>query len=120
VKRKKRAFTLLEMMVVIFLIGVIGSVVAYNFKGSLDKGKKFKTKYGAEKLENILNLMLSDAVTVDRLTGTQAILKNELENNQYARNQEEAEKLTVDGWGAPYTITFDGSHINVTSPNIDR
>ena len=47
--RKKRAITLLEIMIVILLIGLIGGVVSYNLKGTLDKGKAFASKEGAKK-----------------------------------------------------------------------
>src|SRR4051812_19988650 len=56
--RKKRAITLLEIMIVILLIGLIGGVVSYNLKGTLDKGKAFASKEGSQKLEDILNLQL--------------------------------------------------------------
>ena len=41
--QKKRALTLLEIMIVIVLIGIIGSVIGVNMKGSLDAGKAFKS-----------------------------------------------------------------------------
>ena len=44
-KKKQYALTLIEIMIVIVLIGLIGSVIGANMKGSLDEGKAFKTKY---------------------------------------------------------------------------
>ena len=55
-KRKKRAMTLLEVMIVIFIIGIIGSVIGYNMRGSMDQGKAFKTKEGISKVYNIVHL----------------------------------------------------------------
>lgn len=55
-KRKKRAITLIEIMIVIVIIGLVSGVLAYNFKGSLDKGKQFKTEHAAEQLRSILLL----------------------------------------------------------------
>lgn len=37
-KRKKQSITLVEMMVVITLIGIIGGALAFNMRGSLQKG----------------------------------------------------------------------------------
>ncbi len=48
-------------MIVILLIGLIGGVVSYNLKGTLDKGKAFASKEGAKKLEDILNLELQQS-----------------------------------------------------------
>ena len=57
-KRKKRAMTLLEVMIVIFIIGIIGSVIGYNMRGSMDQGKAFKTKESISKVYNIVHLEL--------------------------------------------------------------
>ena len=40
----------------IVLIGLIGSVVAYNLRGSLEEGKIFKTQQGGAQVYNILAL----------------------------------------------------------------
>ncbi len=40
----KRCVTLIEMMIVMFLISLITGVIAYYYRGSLDEGKAFKTK----------------------------------------------------------------------------
>ena len=47
-------------MIVMFLIALITGVIAYNYRGSLDEGKAFKTKAAIEKLETILNLRVSE------------------------------------------------------------
>ena len=41
---KKTAVTLIEMIVVMALIAMITSAVAYNYPGSLEKGRAFKTQ----------------------------------------------------------------------------
>ena len=51
---KKRSVTLLEMMIVITLIGLIASVIGYNMKGSLDRGKAFKTEESQKQIKDIL------------------------------------------------------------------
>jgi len=53
---QRRFVTLIEMMIVMFLIALITAVVAYNYRGSLDEGKAFKTSTAITKLETILNL----------------------------------------------------------------
>lgn len=55
-RKKRRYITLIEMMIVMFLIALIVGVLAYNYAGSLDEGKAFKTKMAIEKVSTILNL----------------------------------------------------------------
>ena len=59
-KIKRRYITLIEIMIVMFLIALITGVVAYNYRGSLDEGKAFKTRAAIDKLETILNLKVSE------------------------------------------------------------
>ena len=49
-KIKRHFVTLIEMMIVMFLIMLITGVIAYNYRGSLDEGKAFKTRAGIEKV----------------------------------------------------------------------
>src|SRR3989344_5025868 len=61
-KMKKRTFTLIEIMIVILLITLIGGVIGYNVKGSLKKGKEFKTKQAKAQLEDILEICLQEGM----------------------------------------------------------
>ena len=51
---RKRAMTLLEIMVVIFIIGIISTVFGISLRGSTRKAKDLKTKKAAEKIVNAL------------------------------------------------------------------
>nr|AQQ75203.1 hypothetical protein [uncultured bacterium] len=42
--RARRAFTLLELMVVLVIIGLLGGIVAYNLVGTADKAKADATR----------------------------------------------------------------------------
>ena len=57
---KRRCITLIEIMIVMFLIALIAGVITYNYRGSLDEGKAFKTKAAIDKVETILNLSVAD------------------------------------------------------------
>lgn len=59
-KIKKKSLTLIEIMVVIALIGIIGSVVGVNMKKSMDKAKAFKAKMQIQKIEDCLNLYYAE------------------------------------------------------------
>lgn len=106
--KKKRAITLLEIMIVILLIGLIGGVVSYNLKGTLDKGKAFASKEGAKKLEDILNLEIQQGtrkaleVARDR-TDKREVVQACLANSGLISSQQFM-KFIKDGWGEFYAI----------------
>ncbi len=94
-KRKKQPFTLMEIMIVIFLIGLIGGVISYNMKGSMDEGRVFKTERGIEQIGDTLRLAIARGAT----------LKEIQEDPKFYINQagivKDADKLLKDGWGQP-------------------
>lgn len=100
--RKKRAFTLLEIMIVIFLIGLIGSIVGYSMKGSLAEGKAFKTEQAIIRVRDLLELELARGVAPKDINGN---FKGVLEAQNVVKN---VEKLLKDGWGDDLAI-----HVNV-------
>lgn len=110
----KRFVTLIEMMIVMFLIALITGVIAYNYRGSLDEGKAFKTKAGIEKLETILNLEASK---------NPALYENIGEWKEYIKASplvSNVQSLTTDGWGTPYRVEVEDGKIVVRSDNYDN
>lgn len=114
-KITKRAMTLLEIMIVIFIIGIIGSVVGYNMKGSLEEGKAFKSKEGARQIYEILTLEYA------RGDYTPEYIKEHLEevlkHSGMVRN---AKNLLKDGWGKDYIVTFSKDDFKVKSERYFR
>lgn len=112
-KQTKRSFTLLEIMIVIFLIGLIGSVIGYNMKGSLEKGKAFRTEQAMRQIDDALSLLLAEGrATKEEI---QTDLAKSLEKTGLFKKPEEIAK---DGWGAPFDVTVeqDGT-ISIVSEN---
>lgn len=105
-KRKKRAITLMEIMIVILLIGLISSVVGYNMKGSLDKGKAFKSKQGATKIKEILEFEALDKglLFTDFVTATEP---EKYVNHLLVSGLFRERKDCLDGWGNPYVIRIE-------------
>lgn len=116
-KRKKRAMTLLEVMIVIFIIGIISSVIGYNMKGSLEKAKAFKTAEGIKKVKEIIDLEIAQGM--GSVPDTIEKAKDLLANSGLVSNPDD---LLKDGWGVPYTIKIsrvNGSLI-LKSENYDK
>ncbi len=101
-KKHKRAFTLLEIMIVIFLIGLIGSVIGFNMKGSLEEGKAFKTKQAMQQIEDVLTLQLAEgAVDAEEINEdfVACLKKSNLIKSPVT--------LAQDGWNHKFVVTVD-------------
>jgi len=107
--KKKRHLTLIEVMIVIVIIGMIGSVVAYNMRGSLEEGKIFKTQQGGAQVYNILSLEVARGNTI---TDVQANWQDRIENSPLAAKPKQ---LIRDGWGELYNVDIANDDLIVTS-----
>ena len=110
-KIKKRAITLLEMMIVIFIIGIIGSVVGYSMKGSLNEGRAFKSEQGSKQVYDILMLGLANGDSINHvIKSPEAVLEESgLVNNP--------KKMVKDGWNQKFVIQKVGeSDMIIYSP----
>lgn len=97
--KKRRFVTLIEMMIVMFLIALIMGVIAYNYQGSLEKGKAFKTEVAIEKIKTILTLYLAENPDArDNIsTEWETIIKK-------SPLVQDKNSLLKDGWGQPYQV----------------
>ncbi len=108
-KKKKFALTLIEIMIVIVLIGLIGSVIGANMKGSLDEGRAFKTKYAMEQIKDILMLEVAKGETIETVVAEK---EKYLANSGMVKN---AKKMLKDGWGEEFQIGHRGQKITISS-----
>lgn len=102
--KQKRPFTLMEIMIVIFLIGIIGGAISYNMRGSMEKGRVFKTEQAMRQLIDILELAISDGAEV-----TDVIDKpvDYLKRSGMVKNPD---KLLKDGWNKPFKFEQDSDN----------
>lgn len=100
--KQKRSLTLLEIMIVIVLIGLIGSVIGFNVKGSLDEGKAFKTEMAQEQIKDILLLEVARGSSLEEVIERKEEI---LENSGLVKN---AKNFLKDGWGIPFHIEIKG------------
>lgn len=110
--KKKRPVTLIELLIVILLIGIIGGALAFNMKGSLDKGKTFKTEEGMRTIKDILQLEIAQGRSMgDVVDKWEACVKN----SPLAGRPEE---LMKDGWGYTYKVSIKDDDIDVQSDGL--
>jgi general secretion pathway protein G len=113
-KLKKRSITLIEMMVVILIIGLISGVLAYNFKGSLDEGKRFKTEHGMDQVKNILMLEVAQGEDLDYVKTNWSKI---IDASPLAGKPQELKK---DGWNEPYDVEIKDNEILVSSKKYEN
>ncbi len=112
---KKRRITLIEIMIVMFLIALIAGVITYNYRGSLDEGKAFKTKAAIDKVETILNLSVAeDPSLMDHISSEWMKI---IQASPLVKNPDD---LIKDGWGIPFQVTTEGNIIRVHSSRFDE
>lgn len=110
--KKKQALTLLEIMIVIVLIGLIGSVLGFSMKGTLDKGKIFKTERAIQLIEDTLMLEIAKGASItDVVDHAETYLKD----SGMVKN---VENILKDGWGIPFIIEKKDEQIVVTSKRL--
>ncbi|GAB4238092.1 MAG: type II secretion system protein [Chlamydiales bacterium] len=109
-KCKKRKVTLIEMMIVMFLIAMIIGVVAYNYQGTLEESKAFKTKAAKERLTTILTVLIT----------RNPELEDDLESNwqKFVRSSplvQNPNDLIKDGWGQEFDVRVEEGRVVVES-----
>lgn len=109
-KTKKHPITLLEIMIVIFLISLIGGVVGYNMKGSLERGRAFKTEQAMSQLEDILQLEAAKGQRTNREIAKDAL--NVLQESGLVKKPEEFLK---DGWNHKFIIKANNDGFEIIS-----
>lgn len=99
-KKKKRALTLLEIMIVISLIILITGVIGYNMRGTLNRGRAFRTERAKEQLHDMLLLSVADGNPPEKVLKSPATYIKQL---GLAKNVDE---LLKDGWGNKFIISY--------------
>lgn len=107
---KRRCITLIEIMIVMFLIALIAGVITYNYRGSLDEGKAFKTKAAIDKVETILNLSIAEDPRLAE--NIQSEWVKVIESSPLVKNPGD---LTKDGWGNPFQVSYENGAVTVYS-----
>ncbi|MEZ5315282.1 MAG: type II secretion system protein [Chlamydiales bacterium] len=116
-KRKKQSVTLIEIMIVILLIGLIGGALAFNMRGSMDKGKMFKTEQNISRLYDAL--MMEYAKGERNLNQIIEDRENILRECPFVKD---GLTLLKDGWGNALLIKTDkdDNDLIITSPKMEH
>ena len=96
---KKRALSLIEIMIVIFLITLITGTIGYSMRGSLDKGRAFRTEQAKEQLRDLLLICLAESGDAD------SIARDPVSHLKDLGLAKDPDKLIVDGWKVKFEIS---------------
>jgi general secretion pathway protein G len=96
--KRKSPLTIIEVMIVIFIISIVGGVMTHNMKGSLVKGRCFKTETASREAYDILSLELASGTPLEDILADPAsvLIQSGLVKNP--------KKLLQDGWGTNFEI----------------
>ncbi len=108
--------TLLEIMIVIFLITLITGAIGYNMLGTLDRGRVFRTSQAKEQLHDLLLICLADKGDAE------AIAKNPIQYLKEVGLAKDPENLIKDGWKQPFIIkpTRDKTDFEIRSEGLEK
>ena len=96
--KRKHPLTIIEIMIVIFIISIVGGVMSYNMKGSLVKGRVFKSEAASKEAYDILSLELASGSKLNKiLKQPEAVLKE----SGLIKNPK---KILEDGWGKKFQL----------------
>lgn len=107
------------------LIATITGALAYNYKGSLAKGKAFKTEQTIKKIETILTIHLTESPEDAGRITDEAFLRKIIKNSPIAPSLKEDQDPLLDGWGKKMKIIVDNDSndeisVKVTSEALER
>ncbi len=107
----QRGVTLVEMLVVVFIIGLIGAIAIQNLAPEQQKAIQRKTVADIKIIETALESyhldMLNYPTTAQGLVALQEVPDNALRKEQY-REGGYLRNLPNDPWGTPYQYRFPG------------
>lgn len=111
-RRRKNGFSLVELMVVLFIIGLLASVVIINVLPSQDKAMRVKAEADIATLNQALEMFRLDTATYPGAADGLTALVNppaDLMMPQNYRSGGYIKELPSDPWGRPYQYRVPGS-----------
>ncbi len=120
--RAIQGFTLIEIMVVVFILGLLVTLVAPKIVGRTDEARRTKAAADLRAIEQALNLYKLDNGTYPTTEqGLQALVTKPESGIVPVRWNPEGylEKLPVDPWGTPYLYLSNGERYTLRSLGAD-
>ena len=123
-KHFKKAFSIVELMVVVIILGLLASVVVPNLIGKSDDAKKQLVKVQMGQLHESLKLFRLDMGRYPSTEEGMAILiKKPQDTDEYANYSSSGylggDKIPKDPWNYPYIYVNSGNSVELISLGAD-
>jgi len=108
---RPNGFTLIEILVVVFILGLLATIVSVNVIGQTDTARITKAKVDLKEIEQALHLYkLDNGVYPTTEQGLKALLERPTSGPQPRKYNPEGyiQKLPEDPWGNLYVYLSDG------------
>jgi general secretion pathway protein G len=120
--KRSRGFTLLEIMVVVFILGLLATLVAPRVLGRTDDARRTKALADMKAIEQSLNLYRLDTggyPTTEQ--GLEALVTRPATPPvpRVWNPEGYLERVPVDPWGSPYVYLADGRTFSLRSLGAD-
>lgn len=109
--RRTAGFTLIEILVVVFIIGLLATIVSVNVIGQTDNARMVKAKADLKEIEQGLHLYkLDNASYPTTEQGLAALVQKPSSGPQPRKYNPDGyiQKTPEDPWGNPYVYLSDG------------
>jgi general secretion pathway protein G len=120
--RSEQGFTLIEIMVVVFILGLLITLVAPRILGRTDEARQTKAAADVKQIEQALSLYkLDNGFFPTTEQGLEALVSRPTTGLVPRRWNPDGylPKVPVDPWGAPYVFRSDGNSYVVMSFGAD-
>ncbi|WP_456382714.1 type II secretion system major pseudopilin GspG [Hydrogenimonas sp.] len=121
--KRRRAFSLLELMIVIIILGLLSALVLPNLLGKAESAKRKLVCIQMKQIEEALkSFKFDNGMYPTTEEGLEALLKNpdpEKYTNYAPSGYLESKVLPRDPWKHPYVYISDGSTVNIISLGAD-
>jgi len=121
-KRVKRAFTLLELLVVILILGLLAAFVVPNIIGAGDKAKRDLVCSQMSSISSALDMFKMDnGMYPDTEEGLKALVSNP-DSDKYPAYSSKPymKRVPKDSWGQPIQYVKNGDSFDLISFGADR
>ncbi len=124
-KMKRSAFTLIELMIVIVILGLLAAMVMPSLTG---KGEEAKRSLVCVQMKSVYNgaldmFKVNNSVYPSTAEGLEALVSNpdsELYSNYASSGYFKDSKLPKDSWGNPFIYLNNAGHVELISLGADK
>ncbi|WP_201353985.1 type II secretion system major pseudopilin GspG [Hydrogenimonas urashimensis] len=121
--KKRKAFSLLELMIVIIILGLLSALVLPNLLGKAESAKRKLVCIQMKQIQEALkSFKFDNGMYPTTEEGLEALLKNpdpEKYTNYAPTGYLESKALPRDPWKHPYVYISDGTSVNIISLGAD-